>query len=492
MEEIRNREKVRSGRDKLCYILVEKLIQKYGLQNRHIIQPLVRSYVDGSTDGMSASDLPALEEQVVEGIKLKKMSLPAVGKQPNQENSQKSLLQQQQQQQQQQEHTSQSASGQTVVEPPRGSEWSLLQQYQLIVDEEKQRKDQETIRAKKLRFKKLLDDQLAEATKYKSNDRTDDASYAAHVNKDVEKYHTEEALKRAIIHKKHQEELMGRKEQIADSNRRRFEEREALRLAEERNLQMAQDKIRQEQEAYASLKLKQKEMLAKIERENEENQRLRDIEKKKTQEEDQRLMAEYAARLDKQDFDRENAFRLRMENMRLAGEKFENEGAGKAIREEQIRTEQLLLKEQQRKEEADAAKEKKKADDARERAERALRENEMMKAKKREILDREKKEDEEFARIFRVEGENYVRDQQVLKQREKEKQKNYRSILSAQLDARMSQDKETKFGMEDRERQLNASTLKKVVDDPQIYSKIMHRMRIGGSSALRATTAPSK
>jgi hypothetical protein len=181
-----------------------------------------------------------------------------------------------------------------------------------------------------------------------------------------------------------------------------------------------------------------------------------------------------------------------MENMRLAGEKFENEGAGKAIREEQIRTEQLLLKEQQRKEEADAAKEKKKADDARERAERALRENEMMKAKKREILDREKKEDEEFARIFRVEGENYVRDQQVLKQREKEKQKNYRSILSAQLDVRISQDKETKFGMEDRERQLNASTLKKVVDDPQIYSKIMHRMRIGGSSALRATTAPSK
>lgn len=502
MEEIRNREKVRANRDKLCYIVVEKLTQKHGLPHRHLIQAIVREYIDASSDGMTANDLTTLENKVVEAIKLKKMSLPPVGKKGGSSSSstnQESQQNQQSDEQQQQNgsgasssSSSSSSSGATSIEPPRGSEWSMLQEYHLLVEEEKLRKEQEMMRAKKMKFKKLLDDQLAEASKFKNADRSDDKIYAAMVNQDVEKYHKEEAEKRAVTFKKHRDELMGRKEQIADSNRRRLEEKEALRLAEERNLRLAQEKIKQEQDAYLAMKAKQREMLARIERENEENQRLRDIEKKRIQEEDQRLMAEYAARLDKQDFDRENAFRLRMESMRALGEKYENEGAGKAIREEQIRMEQLLLKEQQRKEEADAAKERKKADDARERAARALRENEMMKAKKREILEAERREDEQFARMFREEGEKYVREQAAVRVKEKEKQKNYRNILSAQLDVRLSQDRESKFGMEDREKQLNASTLKKVVDDPQILSKIMHRMRIGGVAALHTTTAPSK
>ena len=77
---------------------------------------------------------------------------------------------------------------------------------------------------------------------------------------------------------------------------------------------------------------------------NEENQKIKDAQALKDADEDQRLMKEYAAKMDKDESDRANAFAERMKKMEVFNAKFENDGAGKAIKDERIKMELLLLR----------------------------------------------------------------------------------------------------------------------------------------------------
>jgi hypothetical protein len=89
---------------------------------------------------------------------------------------------------------------------------------------------------------------------------------------------------------------------------------------------------------------------------------LHEIHKKEQMEEDQRLQREYALKLQREQEAREAAFKARMDILDHFFEKSKEEGAGKLEREEQIRTELLLLKNQTEKEARDALNEKLKED----------------------------------------------------------------------------------------------------------------------------------
>ena len=89
---------------------------------------------------------------------------------------------------------------------------------------------------------------------------------------------------------------------------------------------------------------------------------LHEIHKKEQMEEDQRLQREYALKLQREQEAREAAFKARMDILDHFFEKSKEEGAGKLEREEQIRTELLLLKNQTEKEARDALNEKMKED----------------------------------------------------------------------------------------------------------------------------------
>ncbi len=472
-----------SHRNIIIKLINSNYILLLGASNRYIISNYVKEFVELKKE-IRSDDIMMLEKAIADAVKGKKKKLP-------QNNSNKNEVKS--------DVVTDSSNNNGVnsnadnnannVAPPAGSEWTVIQAYQTIVDEQKAKDEELKAKEKKLKFKASLDEQIKQAKVIKESNNSDDKQYYEYINKDVKKWKEDEAKKREVIHHKHQKELMDRKQQIEEQNRRKFEEKEQLRLFEENNLRLAQEKIQEESEKIMNWKRQQKENLARIERENEENEKIREIERLKEAEEDRRLMEEYARKLDHEAFERENAFKKRMDGMAAFAKKFENEGAGKKIRENNLMMEQLLLKEQKKKEESDAAKELKKQNDAKLRTQRALLENEKLKQQKMRLEEQQRQEDLAFAKYYQKESEEYKQQQYENRRKLKEQQSNYRQVLSAQMDESATRHHTSKYGMEDRERELNAGTLKKISEDTQMMSKVMHRLRMTGA---RLSTAPSK
>jgi hypothetical protein len=229
-------------------------------------------------------------------------------------------------------------------------------------------------------------------------------------------------------------------------------------------------------------------------------------------------MAEYSAKLDKEAYERENAFKKRLEGMAAFAQKYEDDGAGiinylknnssfitflfniiiyviiiigKALREAKIAEEKLLLKEQLRKADADLAKEVKKAEEIRLRALDSLTENDKLLKEKAARIVEQKRIDHSFALQFKKDEEEFHTEKKELKIKKKENQNKYRQVLDDQKHSKDSQVKVSKYGMETREKELNMSTLKKAIDDPVILSKVLHRVRMTGGRE-KSRNAPKK
>ena len=480
MEDIASRERLRSAREKLAHIFVEKFSVKYGKQHKSLILEQVRRFIT-ERDGITPDDIATLDNILIDSIKSKRR---------NQEIRRNNLVNDVENNETSDNFKRVASSNEVNISLPADSEWVILHSYQAIEDEKRTKEELENALLKKKKFRKMLDDQLQQARKMKALNRYDDKDYAEYIAKDVEIFHEEEKRKKEIVHRKHSEELHKRKAQIDEANKRKNEEKESLRLFEEQNLVMAQIEIEKENEKFRHMKQVQKDNLARIEKENEENQRIIAITKKLEADEDNKLMQAYAAKLDKEAFDRENAFKQRMAGMAAFAQKYESEGAGKKLREQEIAIERLLLKEQKKKEDDDAAKEKKKIEDAANRAHFALLENEKLKQRKIEVQEMERQKDAEFARLYNQEALKFKDDMLKFKQLTKEKQEHYRSVLKSQMSARESAHKVSKNGMEDRERELNSIMLKKIIDDKEVFSKVLHRVRIAEGREKRVNTAP--
>jgi len=308
---------------------------------------------------------------------------------------------------------------------------------------------------------------------------------------DIEKYNMEEKIKFDKIRKKNADESALRQLQVAEKARKLAQEKEEMLLADklriERNLQLQKE----EQEKIARIRKEKLDAQAIIQAENAENERQKQIQKLKDAEEDQMLMKAYADKLDREAEDRENAFKNRMLKDTKRGEKFENEGAGKAIREEQIRTERLLLKEQQLKAERDHSAAMKKLEDQRKRTQMQLMYNETMIEKKKAELEKQRLQDIAFK-------EQALRDAEAFRQAENEKflankrkQGIYRDMLSQQVSESNKVKVQTK-GMDPIEKQINYSTLKEISDEPLVLSRVMHRMRLSknAQTATKTSKAP--
>jgi hypothetical protein len=92
--------------------------------------------------------------------------------------------------------------------------------------------------------------------------------------------------------------------------------------------------------------------------------------------------------------------------------------------------------------------------------------------------------------MYNQEALKFKEDMLKLKQMTKEKQEQYRSVLKSQMSSRESANKVSKNGMEDREKEVNAITLKKIIDDKEVFSKVLHRVRIAEGREKRVSTAP--
>jgi len=203
--------------------------------------------------------------------------------------------------------------------------------YNSHLAEERERIEKEKLRNDKLQFKKSLDDHITKSKLEQINSKLDDMKFGESIKKDIEKYHDEEKIKLATMKKKYHDELELQKQQILDHQMRLEAERDALRQVEQKNLRIAEEILAKENRELTQAKKREQEMRARVLRENEENNRLHELQKLREAEEDRRLMEEYSAKLDRELAQREGAFQKKLQDMAAHGTKFETEGAGKVL-----------------------------------------------------------------------------------------------------------------------------------------------------------------
>merc|ERR1711939_28430 len=269
-------------------------------------------------------------------------------------------------------------------------------------------------------------------------------------------------------------------EQIEMEKERRRREKAAMVEQEKMELQRIADAIAAEKRRLAAKREEEHQKNLKIIAENEENKRLREIQKQKEAEEDHRLMQEYAAKLDREAKQREEAFQRRMQTLEKFTKWADDGPVGKGRREEEMKFEMQLLREQEKKAERDRQRE---IDDERRRRERTLKmqdENLRQLQYRKELSEAEKAKDAEYAEKFRRESEEYAREQRRRRMEEKQQRLKYGNSLKNQLAGQ----RENLDVMNQAERSMNADLLKAIVD-PDTYGRIEHRLRMRSSQGKK-------
>jgi hypothetical protein len=453
-------------------VLIQKLIVKYGQAHEVIITALVDQFVEEKAQ-IAPEDLAKLEKEVVLAVKTKQMKRRGESPPPSTGPAQSSTSSGQVASIQAASKTTASADPDLLKAPEPGSEWKVIAAYQELQSEAKNRAEKELERKKKTDFRKALDDHISNASEYKKkHSDSAEAAYNEHIKRDIAKFHEEERVKREKLHDKAQKQLAIQKQQIEDAKKRHVKEMEIMSKFEQGMLAEAQYKIQLEADKVSAKRAHAKAQQAIVDEDNAKNQVIRDAQLKKIAEEDARMMAEYAAKLDKDDFDRANAFNERMKKMEAFNEKFENDGAGKAMKEERIKMERLLLKEQAEAEERAVKKEHDKAMAKRNRLQRMMHENELLVNAKLEKKEKMRVEDHNYAERALDDVAKFKREEQAKKDALHRKHEVYRKVLDSQMKNKAPQADPTSAAFIGREAMINRSLYNKAVHDPKVLMKI--------------------
>jgi len=489
LQSILETEKTKEEKGKLGCILIDRLIKKFTSKHSGLITFFVEEFLS-SHESIDNEDIEKLEREISNTLDLKKP--------PSSPTTNTTMMMM----------TLEAPAGSAVAaaprvtystqteaasteaapvpaepsRPPSGAEWQIINAYQMLMSEQKDREEKEHLRLKKLTFKKSLDDHIKEKHTYVE----DKAEYATRILSDIERYNLEEKMKFDRIRKKNSDESQLRQLQVLEKQRKIAEEKAQALMADKMRNEATLKLMQDEQDRLSRLRKEKVEAQAKIQAENAENERLKELKKLKDAEEDQAMMKLYAEKLDREAVDRENAFKNRMMKDSKRGEKYES-GTSKLLREEQLRSEQLLLKEQQLKEERELANQLKKETDQKKRTQLQLMYNERMIERKRQETEQSRLEDVAFkeravreAAAFRKAEEDKYTDT-------KKKQEQYRETLSRQV-AEHDQTEKRK-AMDPIEKQINMPILKEVLEDKEMLSRVMHRMRLSKSAQMPTRTS---
>ena len=237
--------------------------------------------------------------------------------------------------------------------PPAGLEWRIIQTYQDLKGEESIINDKLKEKKKKETFRKSLDFHVNLLNNIKKNQKNEDQEYYEYITNDIEIYKNEENNKKYNNYIKNIEELNIRKLQINDKNEKILKEKEKLRLESINELNIIKEQTERENQKLLNIKLNEKNRQNNILNENKLN--LNHLKHLKTieNETDYQLMKEYSNKLDKEAYLRDTAFAKRMEKLDKYALKYSDEGAGKKQHENDMKSEQLLLKEILKKENND-------------------------------------------------------------------------------------------------------------------------------------------
>ena len=370
---------------------------------------------------------------------------------------------------------------------PVGREWEALNMFQAYQAGIQDQKEKEAHKRKQRELKEALDRQVLEMKKRHEAEKNGDLDYLRYITSDMKKFNDENQAKLDKEHAKHAREKSFWEKQIAEDNLMRQKEREDLIRQEQRDLRRMQQKVAEEQRKIKEKKDREAQIHRTILAENAKNKVIHQERMALEKEEDNRIMAEYAARLDAEEKRRQDAFNKRMTDLEKIVQLADDGPVGKGRRDEEKREEELLLKQQLEREEAEARRER---NDLQAKLER----NRVMAAHNKQILEEQERAKKAaqaselvFSEHYKRVGKEHVADMNRCKQAEREKALRQRKVLQEQMDSK----RRAAEDMNAVERSINHDTINGIREDLNFQSRLQHRVRMARGQGSRPNTPNS-
>ena len=294
----------------------------------------------------------------------------------------------------------------------------------------------------------------------------------------MNKYKEEESTKSIELRNKHLIELKHYQDEIEATKLSKKFNKELEIKNELLSIQKSNDSLQKEQNKLLELKLKEKLRQELIMNENLNNLKNRQTTKELEAKEDFRLMQEYSQKLDKDQFDRENAFKNRTRKLDNYAMKYNNEGgAGKKHLDNELLYEKQLLNEISNKEKLDVANDIKKQNLKKQREIDTMETNRILLEKKNHEKLENNIEKQIYSEKYSIDLNNYQNSILNSKLLKKQKQQQYCNILNEHINLKKTITMKEE-GMLDKEKEINKSEINKILQDRNIYQKVLTKIGI--------------
>lgn len=515
IEALREREQLREYRSRLQSMLLQKLIGKYGEREtsskggkgspkNQLIKDLVKSFMQ-STVSFSEDKLAELEKQVQQKLSDMKMGqiLAPVSMDSSkvasesvgisgQTNASNTQLRGGVAGRRKPSNAGMSAStsgnlGPDVDITEKFNAWTLLDAMRAEENEQDIKNNKEKKKRREASFRKELDDHTKLVNRRKANVNADDGDYLKSQEVAYDDWKANEKAKHDRVHRLIMEEKAGREMQV--KYKKDLEARtKAERLARE-NAELAENEeaIQADKRRIQRLKEDAAERMRLVKIENDYNKKMRLQRKREDAEYDQKLTREYAEMLDRQEWERENAFKMRMDKLEASSKKSAEEGAAKEDADRDLKIELKILREAAAKAEADMERERRDKQALKDKAMLMLRSNQKLidaEMERRAVIQ---KEDDKYAAHVQLKAKEFFVEEERKKQKLLSEARDYELKLKEQIDFRAGNQAlfdPNKVSMSKSERGMNEVELGKLKTNPQLRKKVIDR--------LMAKSSPSK
>lgn len=370
---------------------------------------------------------------------------------------------------------------------PLGREWEALTMFQSYQAGIKEQNEKEAQKRKQQELKAALDKQVQEAKQRYESEKNEDKEYLQYICNDLKKFNDENQAKLEKENAKFARERTYWEKQIAEDIARHKREEEHMLRMEQRDLRRMQQKIAEEERKKKEKKDAEAAIHRAILEENARNKELHQERLLAERAEDNRVMEEYASRLDAEEKRRQDAFNKRMSDLAKIVQMADDGPVGKGRREQERLEEELLLKQQLAKDEKDALRERTDLQAKMERNRIMAEHNKKLLEEQERLRKAEIEKDKAYSEKFKRAGKEYK--EEIIRNRiaQQEKCLRQRKVLQDQIDNKRRLEED----MNANERSINKDTINHIRDDLTFQGRLQHRIRMARGQDSNSSSRPN-
>ncbi len=290
-------------------------------------------------------------------------------------------------------------------------------------------KKQKSIQQSKVDFAKSQELTAAKKIQMKEEIR----EQREYLERSLQEWKLENEAARQKVKTQHEEEHIIREAHIAEAAKKRDIENRTMREYEQMLLQRAKEEMEMEKTKAETRRQQECKLMENIRAENKYERERKQQQELIAAEEDLRLTHEYVKRAEQEEARRHAVLEERIKRYEIIGNFWNNTGAGKKQREEELRAERLTLEQAARKDAASAKREANEAEQRKAREIQVTKENAFQQEQRKIAKNIQDEKDRCFAEAYVAEAEAYQKNQELQKQKKQTEAKKYQEQLEIQV-----------------------------------------------------------